>query len=87
MKLAAWTRTAIFGNTGAEANKQTERTECHDRLIHRIIIDGSWMKDTLLVGGAWVALDEFDNQIGAHTAAFFPLSASMAEAKACLDAV
>ncbi|KAI8009205.1 Pectinesterase QRT1 [Camellia lanceoleosa] len=54
-----------------------------DSLIHRIIINGSWNKDTLLARRAWVALDEFDRQT---LQPFFALSASTAEAKACLDA-
>ncbi|XP_028121779.1 uncharacterized protein LOC114319005 [Camellia sinensis] len=89
-------RTAIFGNTGVQ-NQQADRKNrvpwsrsfSYEEIAsrHRIIIDGSWMKDTSLAEGAWVALDEFDNQIVSHTAAFFALSASTTEAKACLDAV
>ncbi|CAL5402657.1 unnamed protein product [Camellia sinensis] len=86
------TKTAIFGNRvpwSRSFRYEEARPFLNVTFIageQWIIIDGSWMKDTLLAGGAWVALDEFDRQTTVHTAAFFALSVSTAEAKACLDA-
>ncbi|CAL5405356.1 unnamed protein product [Camellia sinensis] len=77
---------AVAGPSGSGGFDDQEEDHLNSkRLRTKIIIDGSWMKDTLLAGGAWVALDEFDRQTTVHTAAFFALSASTAEAKACLD--
>ncbi|KAI8006400.1 hypothetical protein LOK49_LG07G03500 [Camellia lanceoleosa] len=85
-------RTAIFGNRvpwSRSFRYEEARPFLNVKFIageQWIIIDGSWMKDMLLAERAWVALDEFDRQTTMHTAAFFALSASTAEAKACLDA-
>ncbi|KAI8031505.1 Transcription factor RF2a [Camellia lanceoleosa] len=38
-------------------------------------------------GGAWVAFDEYNNQVITKAAGFFALSATTVEAKACFEAV
>lgn len=58
-----------------------------DVCFDRILIDGTWMKSTNQAGAAWVALDCSGHAIVYRQYTFVALSALVAEAKACFEAM